>query len=273
MSKTRSSRIKAPKTPFSFSKHIVPPLAGLFVMTALVLALNGELILAQYRYRFTPRAAAAAIVTPSNPAKQVAELPKPDPSQPTTIGIPAININAPVVTDVTDTTEWKVQLGLRRGVVHYGQTALPGQVGNMVILGHSSGQAWAPGEYKWIFTLLDKLQPGDQIQISYQGLPYVYEVTDSVVVDPDNLDVLQPTDTPTLSLITCTPVGTSKNRLVVHAKQISPVYAPAKTATTASVEEDGSTPVATKKTIETKAKALPGSDHGTSLWQTVRSWF
>ncbi|HSW66288.1 MAG TPA: class D sortase [Bacillota bacterium] len=259
--KVRAERPKVPKMPFSFRKHILPPLAGVLVMVGVLGALNGELIAARVHYHFSRRNPAAAVIVAQAPkATHTPVEIKADPSAPASIIIPSIDVHAPVVFDETSTVEWKVQLALRRGTVHYGDTAVPGKNGNVVIIGHSSGQPWAPGDYKWIFTLLDKVKVGDQIQVNYQGNPYVYQVTDTAVVDPDDMTVLTQTTEPTLSLITCTPVGTSKNRLVVHAKQISP--APVKPVT-----------AATKPAAKPANVNLPGSDHSTSLWQTIKSWF
>jgi LPXTG-site transpeptidase (sortase) family protein len=206
-------------------KHYIGlTLLGVFLTVAILGVLNGPWVTAELKYRFshhtrTVNVLAASTAAPGTPSPVVT--PKPDPSAPSEIYIPAIDVKAPIVFEPTR-VEWKVQLALRNGVVHYGDTAVPGQNGNVAIFGHSSGQAWAPGDYKWIFTLLDKLRPGDQIKISYQGLSYIYEVTDSTVVAPTDLDVIAQTSKPTLTLITCTPVGTSTNRLVVHAKQIEP---------------------------------------------------
>ncbi|HSX35311.1 MAG TPA: sortase [Patescibacteria group bacterium] len=255
----QNPRHKAPKMPFSFRKHILPPMVGIFIMLLVFAALNSELIVAEVRYRLNKRHPVANLVVPAQ-ASPTAVLPKPDPSKPSSITIPAINVNAPVTFEPS-VAEWKIQVDLRSGVVHYGPTADPGQNGTVVIVGHSSGLAWAPGDYKWIFTLLNKLKPGDQIQISYQGINYVYQVTDSIVIAPTDMSVLNQTKTPTLSLVTCTPVGTSKSRLVVHAKQISPnpIKAEAKPA---------------PKVSTNNIKTLPGgSDHSTSFWGGVGHWF
>ena len=74
--------------------------------------------------------------------------------------IPKINVNAPVVYGLTDLSENNVQVALRNGPVHYplaGATATPGQKGNTVILGHSSADVFAPGDYKFIFVQLNRL--------------------------------------------------------------------------------------------------------------------
>lgn len=163
---------------------------------------------AQYTFKSAPAATAPAVA---------AEIVPPE----NTISIPKINVKAPVNYEPS-LQEAAIQKSLETGVVHYGNTAVPGEVGNVAIFGHSSNDWWEPGNYKFVFVLLDKLAPGDQITIDYQSKRYVYEVTGSKVVEPTDIGVLNQTPTPTLSIITCTPPGTSLKRLVVTAKQISP---------------------------------------------------
>ena len=138
-----------------------------------------------------------------------------------TISIPKINVKAPVGYEPS-IQEAAIQRALQDGVVHYGNTAAPGTAGNVAIFGHSSNDWWEPGNYKFVFVLLDKLAPGDQITMDYQSKRYTYEVTSAKIVEPTDVGVLNPTSTPTLTLVTCSPPGTSLKRLVVTAKQISP---------------------------------------------------
>jgi LPXTG-site transpeptidase (sortase) family protein len=203
----------------SFKRYILPPVFGLLFTGAVLFALNGQWLTAQLKYRFEPPAMAtvSADVKPSGDG--ITHI---DPHAAPQISIQKIGVKAPVIFDEPSYTEWKIQLALRRGPVHYGTTAMPGQVGNVVIIGHSSGQLWAPGDYKFVFTLLDKLQAGDTINIGYNGILYTYKVTDTAVIKPTDFSILTQTSFPELTLVTCTPVGTSTNRLVVHAKQISP---------------------------------------------------
>ena len=222
--------------------------------------LNGQYLMAQAQYHFNKPAAVKQVSTTRTASAAPASTAI-DPALPPTLSIPSIGVSAPLVLDEQSYVDWRVQIALRKGVVHYGQTAMPGGKGNMVLLGHSSGQLWAPGDYKFVFTLLDKLKPNDTLTIDFQGTRYTYQVTDSQVVAPDDLSVLEQTTTPTLSLITCTPVGTSKSRLVVHAKQISPVPATEQTATAPKI----AAPVASAE--------LPGTDTSTSLWQRIRDLF
>src|SRR5436305_2056438 len=130
MTNKKQKRAKAPKVPFSFKRHILPPFIGLLTMVIVLGLLNGELIWARMHYHFSHRVAAATYII--QPTAKPAPAPKPDPSKPAEIIIPAINVHAPVVFDEPSTVEWKVQLALRRGPVHYSNTAVPGQDGTAV---------------------------------------------------------------------------------------------------------------------------------------------
>jgi len=134
--------------------------------------------------------------------------------------IPKINVDAPLV--FVQTADNKTILeSLQDGVAHYPGTALPGQAGNVFVTGHSSYYWWSGGKYNRVFTLLDKLQANDLVYIHYQGEEYIYKVRDSIVVLPKQTEVLKPTATPTLSMMTCTPIGTNLKRLIVRADMIS----------------------------------------------------
>ena len=145
-----------------------------------------------------------------------------DKNAPPEVIINKINVKAPVIFDQKTVNEGSFQKALQHGVVHYPNTAMPGQQGNVVIFGHSSGQWWAPGDYKFVFTLLDKLVYGDIIFINYQGVHYIYRVSNISVVAPSDLTVLNQGGSNTLTLITCTPVGTSAKRLIIQAQQTVP---------------------------------------------------
>lgn len=137
----------------------------------------------------------------------------------TKISIPKISIEGPIIWDIAFKD---IHENLNNGVVHYAETAHPGEYGNMFIVGHSSDYVWSKGKYKNIFALLPKLTTGDQIQITYYNINYVYEVTNTQIVAPTNMTILKPTTDPTLTLMTCWPIGTSQKRYVVRAKLISP---------------------------------------------------
>ncbi|MBP6880024.1 sortase [Candidatus Saccharibacteria bacterium] len=154
--------------------------------------------------------------------------------------IPKINVNVPVNYDITTYDEATIQRGLENGVVHYANTALPGQVGNNVILGHNTNNFWNSGNYKTAFVLLDRLENGDTIELHYNSKRYVYEVFNKKVVEPNDFSLInQQVQEPIVSLITCTPPGTSWQRLFVQARQISPVPDKSKPENQADVPTTG----------------------------------
>ncbi|MEX0748537.1 MAG: sortase [Candidatus Saccharimonadales bacterium] len=209
------AKLKATQITDKLKKANFKPLISAAVIGIIAFTIfNSQVILGQVQYLTTPSGGVDAPIGDVNALAPAGEENK--------ILIPRINVDIPVVYDVKTFDEAAVQKGLERGVVHYGTTALPGEIGNNVIVGHSSHNWWDSGKYKFAFILLDKMEAGDQIVLHYDGVRYVYEVESKVVVSPDDVSVLRQTDEPTLTLITCTPPGTSWQRLVVKARQISP---------------------------------------------------
>jgi len=173
--------------------------------------------------------------------------------------IPKLNVDLPIVIENYDVTkESEFQKRLELGVVQIPGTALPGQNGNVVIVGHSSSNIFGPEKYKWAFVLLGKLDNGDTFQINYKSQRYIYAVYGKKVVRPSDISVIYgPTPQPfTTSLITCDPPGTAYNRLVVQANQIFPTPNP-------STPKVSSTP-------ETTMTTVPGNS--VSFMQRIRNW-
>lgn len=95
--------------------------------------------------------------------------------------------------------------------------AVPGEAGNVVLFGHRWLKLPPSKNTMWN---LDKVQAGERIEVQWGGETYSYEVTGTEVVAPTDISVLNETDEPTLTLITCTPVFTTKERLIVTARLI-----------------------------------------------------
>lgn len=140
------------------------------------------------------------------------------------IVIPKINVNVPLIFPSSSETD-ALLAELDRGVIHYPGTAMPGDEGNVFISGHSSQYAWSEGSYKNIFSLIDELNPDDQIIVYFQQKKFVYNVTGQTIVSPNDFSVLDETGGYGLSLMTCWPVGTLARRLVVKAELDEPVKA------------------------------------------------
>jgi LPXTG-site transpeptidase (sortase) family protein len=146
----------------------------------------------------------------------------------TRVVIPRINKNVPVVTISTEALvnrdwarlEQEIQEALHGGVVHYPGTAFPDEEGNVVITGHSSYFAWDPGRFKDVFALLHSVNIGDRVYVYHDQERFDYEVYETKVVLPTQVDILTQAGDDRLTLITCTPVGTNLKRLVVLARPV-----------------------------------------------------
>lgn len=144
-----------------------------------------------------------------------------------------IGKNVPVVT-VPDTKlidgdyaglEKDIQAALLKGIVHYPGTVDPGEIGNAFFTGHSSNYVWAKGDYNNVFALLNEMVVGDKVTTYWEGQKFIYQIYDVKVVSPTETWVLQQSgnEYPSImTLMTCTPVGTSLNRLIIRSKQIYP---------------------------------------------------
>jgi sortase A len=107
---------------------------------------------------------------------------------------------------------------LQKGPGHYPGTAMPGEVGDFAVAGHRT-------TYGAPFGDLDRLHPGDAIDIEVHDATYVYSVTSSEIVPPSNVGVVAPDPdhlgvAPTrrmLTFTTCHPKYSANKRLVVHA--------------------------------------------------------
>jgi LPXTG-site transpeptidase (sortase) family protein len=85
----------------------------------------------------------------------------------------------------------------------------PGKSGVFALAAHRVG-AGGP------FRHLDQVHVGDRIAISVGKQEYLYRVTSNVIVDPSDTSVLNgPKDESRIVLITCTPLDTFAQRIVV----------------------------------------------------------
>lgn len=119
--------------------------------------------------------------------------------------IPKIALDTPIFEGPTVATA-------NKGVWHRPKSAKPGN-SNTVLAGHR----FTYTQPKGIFYNLDKLATGDRIALFWNGMTYTYTVHNTKVVPPSDTDIEQPTATETLTLYTCTPLWSAKNRLVVTA--------------------------------------------------------
>jgi sortase A len=121
-----------------------------------------------------------------------------------TLLIPAIDVEATVYEGIRMRT-------LDRGPGHWPGSAMPGEIGNVVVGGHRT-------THHRVFRHLDRLVPGDEIVFrDPDGTEHVYVVDRTEIVTPDAMWVVNPTDTPTATLFACHPPGSTRERIIVFA--------------------------------------------------------
>jgi sortase A len=139
-------------------------------------------------------------VDPTAPGK-----PAPLPGEPALrIVIPSIEVDA-IVVELASMDDLE---SLSKGPGHIPGTAYPGQPGNVVLSGHRTTFG-AP------FRRINELVPGDEIFLYTASGKYVYTVSEQVVVEPTDLSVLDQSGEPRLTLASCHPEFSARQRIVV----------------------------------------------------------
>ena len=125
-----------------------------------------------------------------------------------TIEIPKIDVSMTMYEGIRLST-------LDRGPGHWPGTAMPGQVGNVVVAGHrTSGHQ--------VFRNIDVLVEGDEILFTEtDGSVHRYRVTSSRIVVPTEVWIVDQTPTPTATLFACHPPGSVRERYVVFAELVA----------------------------------------------------
>ncbi len=169
----------------------------------------------------TPTPNATAVPVPAAPTATPS--PTPPPPSPVELGsglavlrIPRLgdwNDRPPVVVEGVSTSD------LKKGPGHIPGTALPGEVGNVVLSGHRT-------TYGAPFERFDELRPGDAVVVETRDSWFTYTVTGTRIVRPSAVEVTWPVPgdrdaTPTqrlLTMTTCHPRFSARQRMVVSAQ-------------------------------------------------------
>jgi sortase A len=131
-------------------------------------------------------------------------LPTPGPEQANRLQIPALGVDAPIVQG----DGWEQ---LKKGVGQHIGSADPGEKGNVVLSAHND----IFGE---IFRDLDRLKPGDEITVYTNQRAYTYVVSESQVVEPTQVGIMENTSQPTLTLISCYPYLVDDQRIAITSR-------------------------------------------------------
>lgn len=134
--------------------------------------------------------------------------------------IPKLGANEKIFPNVDASNPNDFLPKLTQGVAHAQGTVFPGQNGNIYLFAHSTDNFWDVGRYNAVFYLLKNLNPGDDIVVFYQGVRHNYKVTDSKIVDDNEVSYIVngQRNKEQLILQTCWPPGTSWKRLLVFAE-------------------------------------------------------
>lgn len=115
-----------------------------------------------------------------------------------------------IIMDGVDEETLRVAAGRMPGTGNFDE------IGNVVLAGHRS---YTFGKY---FNRLDELEPGDKIIVRTKSRKLEYEVYKKFIIEPDDLSILEQSDTEKiLTLFTCHPVVIANKRLVINARQIN----------------------------------------------------
>lgn len=127
------------------------------------------------------------------------------------IVIPGIQLDEPIIESNTINS---IQDG---GTWRRPNSKTPNIDGNTVIVGHRF-----LGSNVSTFYHLDKLKVGQKMAVYWEGTEILYEVTEVKIVDATALEIEAPSKEKKLTLYTCHPIWTAKQRLVVIAKPVQP---------------------------------------------------
>jgi sortase A len=127
-----------------------------------------------------------------------------------TLVIPSIQVDAKIHEGQSENT-------LNNGIWRKPNTSMPINGGNTVLTAHRFMNITGPNT----FYALDKVTTEDKLFIFWEGKEYVYDVYESRIVKPTQLEIEANTEEEILTLYTCHPLWTSDERLVVRAKLIN----------------------------------------------------
>jgi sortase A len=188
---------------------------GLIVLGLLCLVYYSVMTVHAWRYQRAAKSQIEQMVSLERPPAAravVADVPNP-PKAGELIGrvdIPRLKLSAAIAEGDDDRT-------LGKAVGHLPDTPFPWQRrGNVALAAHRDG----------LFRALEKIRIGDDVRVVTERGEFRYQVKKTHIVDPDDVWVIAPTDTPMITLITCYPfsfVGNAPHRFIVQAELLSDI--------------------------------------------------
>ena len=132
--------------------------------------------------------------------------------------IPKVNIEAPINYPSIEEydLEAKILKLLEDWVVHRPETQMPDQNGNVFLIWHSSNYPWIKSKYNDIFAWITKLKEWDKVYVYYKWRKFIYTLYTTFIVPPTAVDVYWYLPWNVLTLMTCYPLWTDKNRYIAR---------------------------------------------------------
>jgi LPXTG-site transpeptidase (sortase) family protein len=139
-------------------------------------------------------------------------------SKENSIEIPSIGIIAPIIFSKT-TDKNLIAKDLDNGVVYYPGSVLPGQNGQIIILGHSAPLNWPKIKHDWVFSKINNLETGDEIIVNLENKQYLYIVKEKTIIErgEEINSNMSPEDFNSLILVSCWPPGKDILRIAVKS--------------------------------------------------------
>ena len=135
-----------------------------------------------------------------------------------TLEVPKLGIEVPIIFSQS-ADKSLITKDLDAGVVYYPGSVYPGQIGQIVILGHSAPVGWPKIKHDWVFSDLNNLNVGDIILIDINNKQYTYIVKQKAIIEKgEDISAGNSSDNNSLVLISCWPPGKDYQRIVVRAE-------------------------------------------------------
>lgn len=131
------------------------------------------------------------------------------------IEISSIGIMAPIVIPGGDTNT-EIYNALKYGVVHFPNSPFPGERGVSILLGHSSPPGWPRIDYEWVFTEVQDLKKGDEIEVYFNGELFVYTIIEQIFLEVGEQVPNYYSNEKEIILISCWPPGRNIKRIGIR---------------------------------------------------------
>lgn len=186
---------------FNNGLTVMVGMLGLYIMLAPFLP--------QIAYMLRDKSPAASIPYAGSLAQDAGVPKNVPPPRENRLVIPSIQLNEPIVESNS------ISAISNGGTWRRPHSSDPAHGGNTVVVGHRYY-----GSNISTFYHLDKVLPGQKLAVYWNGEEHLYQVEETKVVETTAVEIEQQTPDERLTLYTCTPIWTAKQRLVVIAKPV-----------------------------------------------------